>query len=168
MYTGIIDQKVLGYLGRALSLELSAVQLYSTQARLVLNWGLDKAAEQLRQEAHEETEHAERIIARLLALGAAPGASQLRPVKLGTDLITLLQGNWHFEMELVTLYQNAVTHCLRLGNNDDRVFFQTLLEEERKHTEDLEKWIASLEVVSNEPGQTRNDWSVEQGVSKRF
>lgn len=153
MQTGIIDQKVLGYLGRALSLELSAVQLYSTQARLVLNWGLDKAAEKLRHEAREETEHAERIIARLLALGAAPGASQLRPVKLGPDLISLLHVNWDFEMELVKLYQDAVTHCLRIGNNDDRVFFQTLLEEELKHAEDLKKWIASIEAVSSEPGQ---------------
>lgn len=153
MHHGVIDQKVLGYLGRALSLEFSAVQLYTTQARLVLNWGLDKAAEQLRHEAHEETEHAERIIARMLALGVAPAVSQLRPVKLGPDLITLLQGNWHFEMELVKLYQDAVTHCLHIGNSDDRVFFQTLLEEERKHAEDLKQWIASLEAVSNEPGQ---------------
>jgi len=155
VHTGVIDKKVLGYLGRALSLELSAVQLYSTQARLVLNWGLDKAAEKLRHEAREETEHAERIIARLLALGAAPGASQLRPVKLGPDLITLLHGNWHFEMELVKLYQDAVTHCLHLGNNDDRVFFQSLLEEERNHAEDLKKWIASLGVVSDGSGNIR-------------
>lgn len=155
MHSGVIDQKVLGYLGRALSLEFSAVQLYSTQARLASNWGLDKAAEQFRHEALEETEHAERIIARMLALGAAPAASQLRPVKLGVDLITLLRGNWHFEMELVNLYQGAVTHCLNLGSNDDRVFFQSLLDEERKHAEDLKKWIASLEAVSSEPGQIR-------------
>ncbi|NNJ90420.1 MAG: bacterioferritin, partial [Gammaproteobacteria bacterium] len=62
MLAGVTDVKVLGYLGRALSLELSAVQLYTTQARLVSIWGLDKAADRLRQEAQEETEHAERII----------------------------------------------------------------------------------------------------------
>lgn len=145
MQTGITDQKVLGYLGRALSLELSAVQLYSTQARLVLTWGLDKAAEQLRQEAREETEHAELIIARLLALGAAPGASQLMPVRLGSDLITMLKGNWHFEMELVKLYRDAVTHCIQIGSNDNRLFFQNLLEAEYKHAEHLEAWLASLE-----------------------
>ncbi|MEJ2509050.1 MAG: bacterioferritin, partial [Gammaproteobacteria bacterium] len=38
------DQRVLGYLGRALSLELSAVQQYSTQARLVAAWGLNEPA----------------------------------------------------------------------------------------------------------------------------
>ena len=145
MLEGVTDQKVLGYLGRALSLELSAVQLYSTQARLTSNWGLDKAAERLRLEVQEETEHAERIIARMLAHGVAPGASQLRPVKLGPDLISLLHFNREFELELVNLYQQAVNHCTRMGNRDDRVFFQTLLAEEQQHAADLSKWIGSLE-----------------------
>ena len=145
MHANVVDQKVLGYLGRALSLELSAVQLYSTQARLVSNWGLDKAAEQLRQEAREETEHAERIIARMLALGAAPGASQLRPVKLGPDLVTLLKFNRDFEQHLVKLYQQAASYCSAKGISNDRVFFQTLLEEEREHAAALSQWIASLE-----------------------
>lgn len=142
------DHKVLGYLGRALSLELSAVQLYSTQARLVSNWGLDKEAERLQQEAREETEHAERIIARMIALGAAPGASQLRPVKLGPDLATLLQFNRDFELELVKLYRDAASYCARAGNSNDQVFFQTLLAEEQQHATDLSEWIASLEEMS--------------------
>ena len=54
MLTARADQGVLGYLGRALSLEFSAVQLYSTQARLVAYWGLASAAERLRHEAEEE------------------------------------------------------------------------------------------------------------------
>ena len=155
MNAGAVDQKVLGYLGRALSLELSAVQLYSTQARLVSNWGLDKASEKLRNEAREETEHAERIIGRMIAHGAAPGASQLRPVKLGPDLITLLMFNREFELELVKLYQDAVNHCSRMGNNDDRVFFQTLLEEEQRHAADLSTWIASIDDGSSQSKRNR-------------
>ena len=152
MLAGVIDQKVLGYLGRALSLELSAVQLYSTQARLVSNWGLDKAAEHLRHEAREETEHAERIIARMIAVGVAPGASQLRPVKLGPDLVTLLKLNREFEIELVKLYQDAADYCSRLGFSNDQLFFQTLLGEEQQHAADLAEWIASLEKMSSHPG----------------
>ena len=55
------DQKVLGYLGRALSLELSAVQQYSTQARLTASWGLGDASASFRKEADEELKHANRI-----------------------------------------------------------------------------------------------------------
>lgn len=138
------DQAVLGYLGRALSLELSAVQLYSTQARLVASWGLSEPAERLRREAAEEMEHVERIISRMLALGSAPGASQLRPVQLGEDLLRLLQHNHAFEHELVKLYEDAARYCLRQGLHDDRLFFQALMEEEQSHANELVEWMRKL------------------------
>jgi len=139
------DQRILGYLGRSLSLELSAVQLYSTQARLVATWGLDEPARRLREEAREEMGHVERIIARMLALGVAPNASQLRPALLGPDLRSLLQADYAFEIELVQLYLDAATHGARIGSYDDRVFFQALLEEEQAHARELIEWMQALE-----------------------
>jgi len=145
------DQRILGYLGRALSMELSAVQLYSTQARLVATWGLDEPAKRLREEAHEEMQHAERIIARMLALGVAPNASQLRPVNLGVDLLSLLQHDHAFELELVKLYHDAAQHSARLGSHDDRVFFTALLEEEQAHAHELTRWMHELQHLEGDP-----------------
>ena len=150
------DPRVLGYLGRALSLELSAVQLYSTQARLVAAWGLAAASQRLSNEASEELGHADRIIARMLALGAAPNASQLRPVKLGRSLPELLQHNYAFENELVRLYDDATRHCARIGDHDNRVFFETLLEEEIIHAKDLAQWLAELERPSGSLASIEN------------
>lgn len=149
------DQRILGHLGRALSLELSAVQMYSTQARLVATWGLDGPAGRLRDEAHEEMQHVERIIARMLALGVAPNASQLRPVKLGSDLQALLLADQAFEIELVTLYTDAANHSARMGSRDDRVFFQGLLEEEQAHARELAEWIQTLEKPVGDSRQWR-------------
>lgn len=142
------DQRVLGYLGRALSLELSAVQLYITQARLVDTWGLAEIAVKLNHEADEERAHAERIISRMLALGVAPNASQLRPVKLGQNLQQLLQHNLAFETDLVNLYQSASTHCARIGDHDNRLFFQALLEEETAHVQAVLAWLHDLQQPS--------------------
>jgi bacterioferritin len=139
------DQRILGYLGRALSLELSAVQMYSTQARLVSTWGLDEAARRLRKEAHEEMEHVERIIARMLAHGVAPGGSQLRPARLGNDLPSLLQGCFAFEKEVVQLYADAAAYGARIGSQDDRVFFQALFAEEQQHAQELLQWMQELD-----------------------
>ncbi|MFO7602728.1 MAG: ferritin-like domain-containing protein [Gammaproteobacteria bacterium] len=135
------DQRVLGYLGRALSLELSAVQMYSTQARLVATWGLTEAAERLSTEASEEMAHADRIIARMIALGVAPNASQLRPVRLGHSLQELLQHNHAFENELIRLYTEATRHCASNGDHDNRVFFEILLAEEQAHAQHLVVWL---------------------------
>ena len=139
------DQRVLGYLGRGLSLELSAVQLYSTQAKLVENWGLAEVAGKLSAEASEELGHAERIISRMLALGVAPNASQLRPVKLGADLKALLEHDYVFEEELVSLYAEASSHCARIGDQDNRLFFDALLSEEQAHAKTLREWLKQLQ-----------------------
>lgn len=138
------DPRVLGYLGRALSLELSAVQLYSTQAQLVANWGLAEPAARLREEVSEELEHAQRLIARMLSLGVAPNASQLRPVQLGTRLEDLLQQDQAFEAELVQLYGAATRYCAQVGDHDSRLFFEGLFEEERRHGEALAAWLEAL------------------------
>ena len=139
------DQRVLGYLGRALSLELTAVQLYSTQARLVETWGLSEVAKKFSHEAQEEMGHADRIISRMLALGVAPNASQLRPAKLGQNLMELLQHDYAFEKELVGLYTEAATHCARMGDHDNRIFFEALLEEEKSHASELINWLQQLQ-----------------------
>jgi len=139
------DLKVLGYLGRALSLELSAVQLYSTQARLVEVWGLSEIATKFSVEAKEEMSHANRIISRMLALGVAPNASQLRPVQLGNSLHELLKYDFEFENELINLYKDATQHCASVGDNDNRLFFEALLNEESRHAEELLKWINELQ-----------------------
>lgn len=139
------DQRVLGYLGRGLSFELSAVQLYTTQARLVETWGLSEVAGKLSAEAGEELGHAERIISRMLALGVAPNASQLRPVKLGSDLRALLEHDRAFEEELVGLYSEASRHCARIGDHDNRLFFEALLAEEQAHAVTLKEWLQQLQ-----------------------
>jgi bacterioferritin len=144
MLTARTDQVVLGYLGRALSLEFSAVQLYRTQARLVAHWGLASAAERLRHEAEEELQHTDRIIERMLALGVAPNASQLRPVKLGESLVEMLKINQEFEQELIKLYHAASSYSARTGDHDSRLFFHALLEEEKTHHKELLAWQAEL------------------------
>jgi len=138
------DELVLGYLGRALSLELSAVQLYSTQSMLVASWGLTDVADKLRAESREEMGHAERIISRMLALGVAPNASQLRPVRLGRNLQELLQHDYAFENELISLYDDATRHCASIADHDNRLFFEALLNEEKAHAADLGKWLQEL------------------------
>ncbi|MEO1003848.1 MAG: ferritin-like domain-containing protein [Cyanobacteria bacterium J06638_7] len=137
--------RVLGYLGRALSLELSAVQHYMTLASLLESWGDTEAAQRCRQETVEEMRHAEAIVRRMLALGVAPGASQLRPVDHGPDLAALLRCSMALEDDLVALYAEAVRFCLLVGDTAGEAFFQQLWTDERHHGQELAAWLESLE-----------------------
>jgi bacterioferritin len=139
-----VHPRVLGYLGRALSLELSAVQQYMTQASLAESWGDGDAAERFRQETVEEMRHAETIIKRMLAVGVAPAASQLRPAGHGPDLAALLRQNLVLEDELVNLYAEAVRFCLLVGDGESEAFFRQLWSDEQHHAEELAAWLQSL------------------------
>jgi len=141
---GAVHPRVLGYLGRALSLELSAVQQYMTQASLVELWGDGDAAERFRRETLEELQHAERIIQRMLALGVAPAASQLRPVSHAADLVGLLRLNLSLETDLINHYAEAVRFCVLVGDGDNEAFFRGLWSDEQHHGEDLGGWLRSL------------------------
>ena len=141
---GAVHPRVLGYLGRALSLELSAVQQYMTQASLVELWGDAESAARFRQETVEEMQHAERIVQRMLALGVAPAASQLRPVSHAPDLVGLLRLNQALEAELINHYAEAVRFCVLVGDSDNEAFFRALWSDEQHHGEDLSVWLRSL------------------------
>ena len=144
MGSDTIHPRVLGYLGRALSLELTAVQQYMTQASLVEIWGDQDASERFRAETVEEMQHAERIVSRMLALGAVPAASQLRPVTVAADLIGLLEQNTELETLLIDHYDEANRFCQLVGDSENGAFFAQLLKEEQHHGEELASWLTAL------------------------
>lgn len=139
-----VHPRVLGYLGRALSLELSAVQQYMTHASLAELWGELEAAQRFRQDTVEEMQHAERLVQQMLSLGVAPAASQLRPVSHAPDLIGLLRLNGVLETDLIEHYGQAVRFCVLVGDSANESFFRALWNEEQQHGLDLSAWIQSL------------------------
>jgi bacterioferritin len=139
-----VHPRVLGYLGRALSLELSAVQQYITHASLAELWGDTEASQRFRQDTVEEMQHAERLVQRMLSLGVAPAASQLRPVSHAPDLLGLLRLNSVLEASLIEIYAEAVRFCVLTGDSENQTFFRALWDEEQHHALELAAWIQAL------------------------
>lgn len=139
------DSLILGYLGRGLSLEFTAVQQFSTQARLLVAWGLDTEAERLKTLAGEKIRLSERIIARMLAIGVAPGASQLRPVQVAETLSAMLEQDRRLDVETQGLYGAAVAHCSRMEDAVNQLFFSGLLNSGQAVTSELRQWLAGLD-----------------------
>jgi bacterioferritin len=144
MARGAVHPRVLGYLGRGLSLEFSAVQQYMTQASLVESWGDTAAADQFRRDTVEEMQHAERIVQHMLGLGVVPAASQLSPVIHAPDLVSLLRRNAVLEHELIAHYAEAMQFCQLVGDHHNQALFEGLWQDERHHGDDLANWLANL------------------------
>lgn len=142
-----VHPRVLADLGRALSLELTAVQQYLTHAVLVELWGDTGTADRFRRESVEEMQHADRIVKRMISLGVAPGASLLQPAQHANTLMGLLKLNSALEEQLVAHYGEAMALCERLGDRNNGLFFEDLWREERQHGEDLASWLSGLEAA---------------------
>ncbi len=140
--TATVHPRVLAYLGRALSLELTAVQQYMTQASLAESWGDREAADRFRHETVEEMQHAERIVARMITLGVAPGSSQLKAVTTAPTLEGLLERNTDLEDQLIRHYAEASRFCQQIQDDGNRSFFEALLAEEQSHGREVAAWLA--------------------------
>lgn len=133
-----VDPRTLGWLARALTHEMSAVQQYLAQSVLARLWGDEKLAEHLRHEAVEELGHAERLMERLILMGVAPSAGNLPPARLGRSVDELLAADRRLEVDAVRLYQEAVAHAQRMRDADSAALLADILKEEVAHVQALD------------------------------
>ncbi|MFN3717082.1 MAG: bacterioferritin [Thiobacillus sp.] len=132
-----VDPRTLGWLTRALTHEMSAVQQYLAQSVLARLWGDDKLAAELRHEAVEELGHAERLMESLIKLGVAPSAGNLPPSRLGRSADALLAADHQLEIDAVRLYQQALAHAERMRDSECAQLFASILREEMEHANAL-------------------------------
>ncbi len=140
----LMNPKLTGYLHRAVSHEMAAVQQYLTQATLCELWGLADAARKLRQESEEELEHAQRLIRHMLSLGLLPNSTQLPAVRATHSLKDMLMADWQLEADAIHLYSEASQYCARIQNEVAYQLFAGLLQEEQEHLVSLESWLDDL------------------------
>lgn len=133
-----VDPRTLGWLARALTHEMSAVQQYLAQSVLARLWGNPELAAHLRHEAIEELEHAERLMERLIVLGVAPSAGNLPPARLGRSVEDLLASDRQLEVDAVRLYDQAVVHARRMRDGDSAALLEDILREELAHVQELD------------------------------
>ena len=133
-----IDPRTLGWLSRALTHEMRAVQQYLAQSVLARMWGDEALSSKLRSEAIEELGHAERLMERLIAVGVAPSAGNLPPSRLGRSVDDMLAADRELEVEAVRLYQEAVAHAQRMRDSDSAALLTEILAEELEHVQEID------------------------------
>jgi len=132
-----VDPRTLGWLSRALSHEMRAVQQYLAQSVLARLWGNESLSQHLRREAVEEMVHAERLMERLIVLGIAPSAGNLPPARLGRNANELLDADHALEVDAVRLYEEALAHARRMRDVDNASLLEDILGEEIAHVQEM-------------------------------
>ena len=139
-----IDPRLTGYLARALSHEMTAVQQYLTQASLTEMWMLGEHSKRFRGDAEEELGHAQQLIERMLVLGISSKATQLQPIRTGRTLEEMLLIDRELEIEAIRLYEEAAHYCARMRDGETQVLFAGLLQDELGHLRDLDRMLTEI------------------------
>ncbi|MDA8225839.1 MAG: ferritin-like domain-containing protein [Betaproteobacteria bacterium] len=139
-----IDPRLTGYLARALSHEMLAVQQYLTQASLVRMWQFEEHSKRFRDDAQDELGHVQQLIERMLAMGIASKATQLQPVRTGRTLEEILLIDRELEIDVIRLYEEATHYCARMRDGETHALFAGLLQDELGHLRDLDQMLNGI------------------------
>lgn len=139
------DPKVIEFLNKALTNELTAINQYWLHYRVLADWGVTKLAEYERHESIDEMKHADVLAERILFLGGLPNFQAIHKLKVGETVEEILKADLAVEMEAIPLLKDAITHCEEVRDYTTREIFERILESEEEHVDFLETQFDMIE-----------------------
>jgi bacterioferritin len=132
------DAKVIEFLNKALTNELTAINQYWLHYRMLANWGVATLAEFERHESIDEMKHADRLADRVLFLDGLPNFQRIDSLKIGENVEEILKSDLALELEAIPLLRDAIHHCESVRDYASRELFEDILENEEQHVDFLE------------------------------
>jgi bacterioferritin len=141
------DAKVISFLNKALTNELTAINQYFLHARMFKNWGFNKLNEKVYHESIDEMKHADRLIERVLFLEGLPNLQNLDKIMIGEHPQEMLQCDLDLEKTAVPLLKEAIEYCESVQDFVSRELLEDILASEEEHIDWLETQLELIKSV---------------------
>jgi len=139
------DAKVVEFLNRVLTNELTAINQYFLHARMFRHWGLTKLDEYEYHESIDEMKHADKLINRILFLEGLPNLQQLNKLLVGENVPEALKCDLQLELQGIPVLREAIAYCESCADYITRELFEDILESEEEHVDWLETKLALID-----------------------
>ena len=143
------NDKIIQCLNDLLAGELVAIDQYFIHSRMYEDWGYNKLFERIRHEHEEETEHATKLIQRILFLEGTPDmVTRKPPIKVGKDVSEMLRNDLEIEYLVVDHLREVIAICEQEKDYHTREILEVLLDDtEMDHAYWLEQQLGLIEKV---------------------
>jgi bacterioferritin len=138
------DPGVIEFLNEVLTVELTAVNQYFLDAKMLSNWGYDLLAQRFQSDSVDEMKDAEVLIERVLFLGGLPNVQRLGPVTTGERPVEKLQLALQLERAAIERLNGGIALCAERSDGGSRLLLEAILRGEEGHADWLE---GQLELV---------------------
>ena len=139
------DEKVIEFLNKALTNELTAINQYWLHYRVLDDWGVTKLAEYERHESIDEMKHADMLAERILFLNGLPNFQAIHNLRVGETVEEILKADLAVEHDAIPLLKDAVAHCESVRDFVSRDLFASILSSEEEHVDFLETQFDMIE-----------------------
>lgn len=132
------DERIIELLNDILTFELTLINQYWLNYRMLDNWGLPGLAKAFRDLAREEMEDADTYVDRILFLDGHPNLQRYGTVRVGEDPIEQLELARDSEAEAVDKLNAGIALCLEVGDSGTRELLAEAIREEEGHLDYFE------------------------------
>ena len=132
------DADIIELLNEVLTSELTSVNQYFLDAKMLANWGYDRLAEKYHSESIDEMKDADALIERILFLEGMPNLQRLSTLRVGETVPEKLQAALDLEYDAIARLNRGIELCTSKGDNGTREMLDDILEGEEEFADWLE------------------------------
>ena len=129
---------MLEFLNEVLTAELTAINQYFIDSKMMANWGYKRLADHVRTDSIDEMGDAEKLIDRILYLEGVPNLQRLGSVRVGETVAEKLTLALQLETEAIQRLNRGIALCVEAGDHGSREVAETILAGEEEHADWLE------------------------------
>jgi bacterioferritin len=141
--------EIIELLNEVLTAELTSINQYFLDAKMLDNWGYERLGKHFRDESVDEMKDADALIERILYLEGMPNLQRLGTVRVGESPAEKLQLALELERDSIDRLNRGIALCAQRGDNGSRDVLENILEGEEDHADWLESQLELIRQVGD-------------------
>lgn len=138
------DPRIVELLNDALTFELTIVNTYFLNARMLDNWGFPKLGKAFYELSIDEMKDCDALIQRILMFDGHPNVQRLNHITIGETPEEVMRLALAAEIVAITQFNAGAQECHDLGDHGTAAVFEQMVLDEEEHGDWFEAQLEAL------------------------